>query len=106
MSSSAPPPRSGRQWIAPGGGGKPKPAWTVRTSPIAPAAISSRTRWIAGLNRIHIASMRKRPCAVASAASSRASAAVVVNAFSSSTCLPADRARRATSTCVPIGVPM
>jgi hypothetical protein len=58
------------------------------------------------LNRIHIASMRKRPCSAASAARDRASSAVVVNAFSSSTCLPASSARRATSTCVPIGVPM
>ncbi len=54
-------------------------------------------RRIAGLNRIHIASMRKTPRSRARPTSSSASAAFIVNAFSSSTGVPCSSARRARS---------
>ncbi len=77
--------------------GNPKLASTVRGSPIAPAVTRSSTARTAGLNRIHIASIRKTPAARAASTTSIASASVVVKAFSTSTALPAPMAARARS---------
>ena len=57
-----------------------------------------------GRNRVHIASMANSPCCLATATTSRASAAFIVNGFSTSTCLPARRARIALSWCIGCGV--
>ena len=50
-----------------------------------------------GRYRVHMASMSSTPAARAAATSSRASVALRVNAFSTSTCLPARSASRAWS---------
>lgn len=73
---------------------------------MTPALTSSTARRMAGLNFIHIASMRKTFDAAAIRPSASASSAVMVNGFSQTTCLPASRAWRAYSKCVVWGVPM
>ena len=57
-----------------------------------------------GRNRVHIASMANSPCSLATRTISRASAAFIVNGFSTSTCLPARSARIALSWCIGWGV--
>jgi hypothetical protein len=69
----------------------------VHTSPIAPSATSSRSRTTAGQNRVHIASMAKRPAAPAAATTSRVAAGVTVNDFSTRIDLPAASAARASA---------
>ncbi len=82
----------------------PKSADTVRTSPIAPAASSSRMRTVCGRKRVHIASMQKTPAARAAPATSAASSPLIVNGFSTSTCLPAAIAASAFCACSGCGV--
>ena len=57
-----------------------------------------------GRKRVHIASIRNSPLARATATSSRASAAFIVNAFSTSTGLPAPSASRVFAWCIGCGV--
>ncbi len=57
-----------------------------------------------GRKRVHIASIRNSPRARASATSASASAAFIVNGFSTSTCLPARSASSASSWCSGCGV--
>ena len=68
-----------------------------RTSPMAPARICSMTARWAGLNRIHIASMRKRSWASAAPIIRSTSRALSAIGFSTSTCFPASRKRTASS---------
>ena len=82
----------------------PRSACTERTSPIAPSATSSRSATTAGWNRVHIASMTKTPVSRARSTTSAAPAAVAVNAFSTSSALPARRAARAMAWCCGCGV--
>ena len=53
-----------------------------------------------GRKRAHIASIRNSPRARASATSSSASAAFIVNGFSTSACLPARSASSASRWCI------
>ena len=73
-------------------------------SPTRPSAISCRSRRKAGLNFIHMASMRKTPRSAASANRSAASAALVAIGFSTSTFRPASSACRVIAWWVAIGV--
>ena len=70
----------------------PKFASTTFSSPISP----SRTRWrmstTAGMNQVHIASIRNRSFRAAASTISRAWVALTAKAFSHSTCLPASSA--------------
>ena len=84
----------------------PRSTCTDRTSPTAPSATSSRIRAIAGWKRVHIASIANTPVSSASAAISRVAPGVTVNAFSTSTALPARRAASATARCCGCGVAM
>lgn len=59
---------------------------------------------MAGLQYIHMASIRKRPRSRARATSSSASAALSVNAFSHSTAFPAARQSPAAARCAECGV--
>jgi hypothetical protein len=65
-----------------------------------------RTSASAGMKRVHIASIRNRFFARASATSSSASARFMVKGFSHSTPLPAFSAMRTFSACIGCGVPM
>ncbi len=98
-SSSAPPPRSGANSRCEGSLANhcPWSAMTWCTSPSAPAASSSRSRTMCGRKRDHIASMRNTPLLRAAATSDSASAAVMVNGFSTSTAFPASMASSAAS---------
>ncbi|HZE40752.1 MAG TPA: hypothetical protein VE172_18270 [Stackebrandtia sp.] len=72
-------------------------ALRVVTSPMTPEAIAV-PRWrIAGLQRIHMASMRNTPRSRARSTRDRAWARLTVSGFSHSTALPASSARRAAS---------
>jgi hypothetical protein len=82
----------------------PRSACTLRTSPIAPSATSSRTATTAGWKRVHIASMTKPPVCRARSTTSAAPAVVAVNAFSTSSALPARRAAIAIAWCWGCGV--
>ena len=73
---------------------------------MAPSAISSRIRTMAGWNRVHIASIANTPGCAASAAISAWPAGVTVNAFSTSTALPARSAASAMARCWGCGVAM
>ena len=57
-----------------------------------------------GRNRVHIASITKTPRSRAAANTCSASVTLRVNAFSTSTCLPASMASRAWSWCSECGV--
>ncbi len=74
--------------------------------PIAPSAISSRIRTIAGKKRVHIASMANTPPCRAALTISTVAAGVTVNDFSTSTALPARIAASATARCCGCGVAM
>ncbi len=95
-SRSAPPPRAlfssrsfGFHAMRP-----PKSAFSIRTSPMEPEAIHSRTRSVTGSQRVHIASMKKRFRARASATIAPASRAFIARGFSHRTGFPARSAAR------------
>ena len=67
----------------------PKSASITTRSPISPASMRRLTSMIAGMNHVHMASIRNRPCCRAASTISRAWAALSANAFSHNTCLPA-----------------
>ena len=73
-------------------------------SPSAPEPSSCWSRRTIGLQRIHIASIRKRSLSRASATRCSASAALRVSDFSQSTALPASRASSTCSRCRACGV--
>ena len=79
-------------------------AMSVRTSPSAPSAMSSRMRTMWGRYLVHIASSASSPRSAARSAISCASRAFTVNGFSTSTCLPASSTRRALPACSGCGV--
>jgi hypothetical protein len=66
-----------------------------RISPIVPAATICLSLAMCGSQRVHIASSTSSPRAAASDTSACASAALSVNGFSTSTCLPASSASAA-----------
>jgi hypothetical protein len=71
---------------------------------MAPSAISRRIRTACGRKRVHIASMQNTPAARAASTTATASSAFMVNAFSTSTCLPAAMAASAFCACIGCGV--
>ena len=73
----------------------PTDAFAVWSKTTNKAAAFKLIDFMLGLNFIHIASIRKTPCASARPSSSIASAAVIVRGFSQSTLLPALIARSA-----------
>ena len=73
-------------------------------SPRTPSASSRRSSRMCGRKRAHIASMRNRPDERASATSSSASPASIVNGFSTSAGLPARSASSVSSWCIGCGV--
>ncbi|MNI86985.1 hypothetical protein D3C73_1441310 [compost metagenome] len=107
-SSSAPPPRAGFNSRPSGfhSSRNPRSAFSSRSSPILPALIHSLTLTIAGMNRLHIASIRKRFFSRANATSSASSPLFTVKGFSQSTAFPALSASMAFSLWNGCGVPI
>ncbi len=73
---------------------------------MAPSAMSSLARTIAGWKRVHIASITKTPADRAASTTTRAPGAVAVKLFSTSNALPARMAAKAMAWCCGCGVAM